>query len=343
MERDHRGRFIGTRNIETPSPDFVPPEFTPTEAPTHQFNVDETPLPTFQDHLDWLIQRQSKERGRDNGKEFAEVRIDSEAPIGIVLSSDWHLGSKGVDYNLFQKHMNMVKDEPNAYLAALSNTIDGYIWPDGIWSEVAHLEEQVEIAKTFGKEWKDKMLAVVGSRCHDWTKARGGISPQEIAFRENVDSGMPFFKNGGVLEVDLNGNKYDIAMLHKSRFHSSLNVTNPNKRVHDLRYPADIVAIAHHHVASIEDTYRYEGKYQKEFLAVRTGTYKIDDDYGQSEGFGHGQKGSPMVILRHDMKDVMAFKKMEHGMAVLKMLRQEPDLWGEYSDYPTVNINEREV
>ena len=333
MERDSRGRFMGTRRIETPSPVTSTPEFILPANPTVQFLNEEHELPTFQDHLDWLKVRQSKERQRDNGSEFAEVKIRSDAPIGIVLSSDWQLGGRGVDYDLFERHMNMVKNEPNAYMVALSNTIDGYIWPDGIWDEVAHVEEQVEIARTFAKEWKDKLLAVVGSRCHDWTKARGGISPQEMAFLENTNSGMPFFKNGGVLSVDLNGNNFDIAMLHKSRYHSSLNPTNPNKRVHDLRYPADIIAIAHHHVASVEDTYRYEGKYQKEVTFVRTGTYKIDDAYSQSEGFGHGQKGSPMVILRHDMKDWMSFKKMEHGMTVLKMLKQEPDLWGEYNDF----------
>lgn len=297
------------------------------QPPTLKFPTREVYVPTFNEHIVYLKDRQEKNRSAEKSSEFARIEIESETPIGIVLSSDWHIGSEGTDYDLFEKHMKMVKEEPNAYLTALSNTIDGYIWPGGMWSEIAHIPEQMEIARQFAREYKDKLIAVVGSRCHDWTKDKGGVSPQEMAFMENVDEGMPFFTHGGVLTVGLNGRDTTFALIHKSRYHSSLNVTNPNKRIHDLRWPADIIAIAHHHVASVEDTYRWEGPFKKEVALVRTGTYKLDDGYSQDEGFGHGQNGSPMVILSPDRKDYMVFKKLEHGMTVLKALKKDPTAW----------------
>lgn len=324
--------------METPPTELLLPIADDSTPPELDFNHTPQQLPTFQEYLGSLIERQANIKERSRSSEFATIDIKTDAPIGLVLSSDWHIGAKGTDYGLFQRHMQMIQEEPNAYLAALSNTIDGYIWSDGIWEEIEHIEAQMEIARTFGREWKDKLVAVVGSRCHDWTKAKGGISPQEMAFRENVDEGMPFFSNGGVLNMRVNGIDNDFALLHKSRFHSSLNVTNPNKRVHDLRYPAKFIAIGHHHVASVEDTYRWEGPYQKELALIRTGTYKIDDSWSQSEGFGHGQKGSPMVVMRHDSPDYMVFKKMEHGMMVLKMLRQHPEFWGEFVEADVVRV-----
>ena len=280
-------------------------------------------MPSFGEHLDWLRTRQAKMEKLSRTSEFAEVNINSPEPIGFVLSSDWHIGSQETDYSTFSRHMNLIKDTPRVYLAALSNTIDGYVWPGGIWSEVAHIPEQVEIAKQFAKEWDKKLLAVVGSRCHDWTKDKGGISPQETAFLENTDSGMPFFTNGGVLTIKLNGIPYKIAMEHKSKFHSSLNVTNPNKRVLDLRFPGvDVVAIAHHHVASVEHTYRGEGEYLKPVVFVRTGTYKINDAYSKSEGWGAGQVGGVMLILDQKEKHITPFLSIDDGVKYLKALRE---------------------
>lgn len=311
-----------TRSITTPQTPLQEPFIGPVRNPSVEFPHNTHEATTLEEHIVWLKEKQARMERLSRNSEYAEVKIQSDTPIGIVLSSDWHLGSDATDYTTFEKHMNIVKENPNIYLTALSNTIDGYIWPGGIWSEVAHIEEQVEIASQAGRELKDKLLAVVGSRCHDWTKDKGGISPQEIAFRENVDSGMPFFQTGGLLTVNLNGIDYKIGMQHKSRFHSALNVTNANKRTLDLRWPsADVVAIAHHHLAAIEHTTRWEGPDRRDVVLVRTGTYKIEDGYGRAEGFGEGQLGSPMVVLDQKEKRIIPFLHIEDGEKYLKSFR----------------------
>ena len=310
------------RKITTPP--FEPTLGLSVDIPVPQVTFPEpavTHLPDFKEHIIYLQDQQKRREGMSRTTEFAEIKIASETPVGIILSSDWHIGSQDTDYDTLERHMNLVQENPNLFLTALSNTIDGYIWPGGIWSEVAHIPEQIEIAKSFAKEYREKLLAVVGSRCHDWTKDKGGISPQETAFLENTDEGMPFFTNGGVLTIDLNGIKYGMAMLHKSRFHSSLNVTNPNKRVHDLRFPADVVAIAHHHVASVEHTTRYEGPYAKDVVFVRTGTYKMQDEYSKSEGFGAGQKGGVAVVLDPHEKHIVPFLRIEDANDYINMKR----------------------
>lgn len=278
---------------------------------------------SWEEHFDWMDTVAKRRESISKTKESAEIKIDSKSPIGIVLTSDWHIGSQGMDRDTFRRHMKGILDEPNAFMAVLSNTIDGYIWPGGIWGEDVHIPEQVEIAKAFASRFKEKIITAVGSRCHDWTKDRGGISPQEVAFMENIDSGMPFMPAGGLMNIDLNGIDYKFGLMHKSRFNSQLNVTNANKRVLDLRWPsADVVAIAHHHVASIEQTTRWEGKDRKNVLLVRTGTYKVDDGYGESEGFGKGQIGSQILILDNTKKHITPFFDLEEGLAYLKNMRE---------------------
>jgi hypothetical protein len=134
---------------------------------------------------------------------------------------------------------------------------------------------------------------------------------------------MPFFQSGGLLTVDLNGIKYKIGMQHKSRFNSSLNVTNANKRTLDLRWPsADVVAIAHHHVAAIEHVARWEGEDKKDVVLVRTGTYKIGDQWGRSEGFGEGQLGSPAIVLDPKTKHIIPFLHIEDAESYLRAVRR---------------------
>lgn len=277
----------------------------------------------WEDHFDWLDTVAKRRESITRTKEHAEIKIQSDMPIGIVLTSDWHIGAEGMDRDTFRRHMKGILDEPNAFMAVLSNTIDGYIWPGGMLGESVHIPEQIEVMKAFVSRFKEKMLCAVGSRCHDWTKERGGVSPQEVAFLESIDNGMPFMPNGGLMDIDLNGIKYRFGLMHKSRYNSSLNVTNPNKRMLDLRWPsADVVAIAHHHTAAIEHTTRWEGEDKRDVLLVRTGTYKVGDSYSESEGYGQGQIGSSIVLLDHREKRLYPFFNLEDGLAYLKNLRE---------------------
>lgn len=321
--RDDKGRFTSGRKLTVPSSEPVQGPRKIHESPKLTFpEPAKVDTPTVEEHILYMIDRQNRMERLSRNSEYAEVRIESDTPIGINLSGDWQYGSAGTDYETLQKHFDIVQSNPNLYMTALSNTIDGFIWPGGIWSELEHIEQQVEFAAQFGKEWRDKLLAVVGSRCHDWTKDKGGISPQEIAFRENVDNGMPFFQHGGMLTVKLNDIDYKIAMEHKSRFNSSLNVTNANKRVLDMRWPsADVVAIAHHHVAAIEHTTRWEGPDRRDVVLARTGTYKIDDDFSKDLGIGTGQMGGVTVVLDPEEKRITPFLKLETANEYINLKR----------------------
>ena len=152
---------------------------------------------------------------------------------------------------------------------------------------------------------------------------------QPVVWLTDGDSDVTYDKDGNVssiyrhvVEIDLNGTVYSIGLVHKARFHSALNPTNANKRMMDLRWPVDISAIAHHHVANIEQTTRWEGPYKKEVVLVRTGTYKIKDGYSELEGFGQGQVGGAMVVLFPDTKKMVPFIRIEDGMEYLKLLRK---------------------
>jgi hypothetical protein len=218
--------------------------------------------------------------------------------------------------------MEMIRQEPFAYMALLSNTIDNYIWPGGMFGELISTPEQQDTIKQFAHDYKEKIIAIVGSRCHEgWTTDKVGINPNELMFRELIDDGTAWLSKGGTVELKVGDITYSLGLVHKARFHSSLNLTNANKRMIDLRWPVDISVIAHHHVASIEQTTRWEGPYKKDVVFIRTGTYKIKDAYSELEGFGQGQVGGVMVVLFPYVKKIVPFFRIEDGMEYLKLIR----------------------
>lgn len=299
------------------------------QNPQVTFEVPDKEPVTWQEHVVYLRERQARLKRLEKSQEYARVEITSPLPIGVVLTSDWHLGSEGTDYELWKKHMDMVKNEPQAYMIPLGNTIDNFIWPGGMWGQIENPDIQMEMVKQFAHDFKGKFLGIVGSRCHEgWAEDKVNINPYELMFTDEIDNGTPFLSKGGVINLKLRQNgqaegiEYTFGLVHKARFNSALNPTNPNKRIHDLRWPADIVAIAHNHIAEIDHTTRWEGPFKKEVVSLRTGTYKVDDSYSESEGFGKGQIGGQMVILDPREKSIIPFLHIEDGIRYLQAIRE---------------------
>jgi len=279
--------------------------------------------PTWQEFLEALKIKQER-LGRENREQqFANLSIKSQLPIGIVLTSDWHLGGRGTDYDTWERHMELIKNEPLAYMIPLSNTIDNFIFPSGMFEQMENPASQQRMVKNFAEDFSDKILAIVGSNCHEgWTKKTTNIDPNYLMFEDNINKGIPWLPVGGVLDVNLNGFSYKIGLVHKARYNSSLNPTNPGHRIHDLKWPVDIVAIAHSHVKQVLHSNKYEGDFEKELIIFRTGAYEVKSDFLEGEGWGQGQIGSPIAILMPDRKHVIPFYALEDGIDYLRNYRK---------------------
>jgi hypothetical protein len=278
---------------------------------------------TWREQIVFLQESQSRVSRGDKGQDHATVSIKSKTPIGIALSSDWHIGSLGTNYQKLLEHLDLIRKEPNAFMTLLSNTIDNFIFPSGQFAQAINPSDQIEIVKGFAKEYDKKILAIVGSRCHEgWSTDKVDINPNELMFQHNIDSGMPFLKKGGVLDIQLNNITYSFGLVHKGRGNSAVNPTNAARSLFDNRWPVDVLAVAHHHVKQVLHGTRWEGKYKKEVLYIRTGAYKIDDDYSELEGFGKGQMGCPMVVLDPNKRRMIPFFNLEDGIEYLRLARK---------------------
>lgn len=295
-------------------------------APEPRYKKEDYDPLTWDEHIEELKRRQEQNRRSSLSVDYAEVRIDDDKPVGVVLTSDWHLGANGTDYITFAEHMKLIHETEGVYMATLSNTIDNYIFMQGAWGQMYTPSQQIDIMKDFVSKYKEKILAVVGSNCHEgWTQDRADINVNAMMFDEAIRDQAPFLDNGGVVKVDLNGIEYTFGLTHRGQGHSSLNPTNLTRRLHDDRWPVDILVAAHHHVAQVLHAQKYENVFEKEVVMIRTGAYKRDDAFSEQRGFGKGEVrgASPMVIIHPKEKKITPFFKLEDGIDHLKRLRGE--------------------
>lgn len=120
---------------------------------------------------------------------------------------------------------------------------------------------------------------------------------------------------GGQVNLYVGEQLYQIALRHKYRYNSSFNYTHTCKRLREREYPnADIVCVAHHHQATIEQMAHSD----KDRIYIRPGSMKGPDRYARSLGYTDTGSQIPTVILWPDKRKMLSFLNLEDAIEVVK-------------------------
>ncbi len=245
------------------------------------------------------------------------VEIKTDKPIGLVNFADWHLGMFGLDYEGWERDINIVEAEPGLHCAIGGDGYHNIIQSAKIGS--SHNQQPISIQKGLYyltvKKLKNK-VAYIGTGNHNYWSAlaEGEDWDRELANRLKV----VYTKHGGIINLVVGEMLYPILRMHKGRFNSSFNLTHTCKQYQRMYFPnARIVVIEHDHQASVEQ-YRYN---EQECVAIRTGTYAIYDDWAQQNGFWGAHVANPTVILYPKENRICAFKDMKDAIVFLRAVR----------------------
>jgi len=245
------------------------------------------------------------------------LKIDTQLPIAITFTADWHLGMFGCDYDSFQADMELIETELGlqAYIGgdAYQNIIEA--------GKVGSSHNQVPISVQKGlyvltlKKLKEKILCIGTGNHNYWTAlAEGEDWDKELANRLK----LVYTKHGGIVNLKVGNMLYPILRLHKGRFGSSFNLTHSPKQNQRLNFPITrVVVVEHQHIAAIEQ-YRYN---ESECVAIRTGTYGVYDDFAQQHGFFGAHVANPTVILYPNEDRLVAFKDLREAVVYLRAVR----------------------
>lgn len=229
-------------------------------------------------------------------------------PVGIAFLSDLHIGAK-IEYRRLYDDLVAIRDTPGLYGVVngdiLENTKPSLKSSPALYSaRITSPKKQLAEAEHFLGIARDKLL-VIAQGNHDAFDYRvAGIDRVERLAR---DFGIPYFtERGGSLRVSVGDHEYTIITKHDYTGKSRINKSNSARRLWE-DYPrewnnADVVALAHIH----EPDFHHTTRKGLPVIYVRSGTYKVHDDW--AEGIGYlPQYGVPVVVFFPGQRKMIPF------------------------------------
>jgi len=262
----------------------------------------------------------------DYTNRIANVTVETDYPIAVMCTADWHLGDNYTDHTAWSRDIQFLIDEPLLKAILLGDetqNMRSFRNLSVILQQVLTPPQQVQLFKSVINELttKKKLLAkVLGNHDAEFDERIFG-EPLMKYLLDKKD--MPKFPNRGLLKLTVGEQLYTFLLVHESRYNSFLRACHANYREYQLSFPADIVATAHTHAPSIEQNFAYTLAREAGFpfggeaIFFKAGSYQ-DNEYSWKY-FQNTLICNPTVVLypdRHkkvvfaDPRDAVEFAKI---------------------------------
>ena len=267
--------------------------------------------------LDVVIQAQKEFQEIDDRQTSVTVNIEDEKPIGICFSGDWHIGGLYTDHEQLRRDSEIIRDTDGLFNILMGDYCDNYITrshPGGSFEQVITADKQKELCEYFfTRYYKRGNLAVLKGNHDNWEYKETGEDFVKYLARR-IES--PYLWYGGRITLRFGDATYCIQAHHSYKYNSSLNTTNSQRNLFAATH-ADIIALGHVHTN--ETHAKSVGGFDTVWM--RTGSYKITDDYSQWIGGLRSDARVPMCVLFPDRKKIVDFRDMRDGIEYLAMKR----------------------
>jgi len=234
------------------------------------------------------------------GQRHATLRLMSDQPVAISLSSDWHVAAQGTDLTALLAYADFVAHTEGVYALAVGDLHDNAIKhkggsPAGIMDELRMLDHLVG-------RFKGKLLGTTSGNHDDWSKVFSGVDNLRLLAKRH---GIHYAPDELLWKIEIVHPEtrqitatYRVYTRHQWRRGSSLNPGHacwtwmqeegPNWG----EYP-DVLAIGHNHVSVVESR-QFAAR---DIWALRMGTFQVDSAFARAKGFGRFRHTCPTVVL----------------------------------------------
>jgi hypothetical protein len=231
----------------------------------------------------------------------ATLRLATNEPVAISLTSDWHLSPIGTDVAGLFEFADFVRQTPRLFVLGVGDLTDNPIKHKG--GNVGQVSDELRALDLLVGRFGGKMLGMTSGNHDDWSKTLAGVdnlaalarrhrihyAPDELLWQvEIVDPLAPD-------EVTAT---YRIHTRHQWRRGSALNPAHACWtwwQEEGMNWPdhPDVLAIGHSHVSVVESR-QFAAR---DVWAVRIGTWQIDSAFARQKGFGRYRSTCPTVVL----------------------------------------------
>jgi predicted phosphodiesterase len=253
----------------------------------------------------------------DTKQTSVSLKIDSDKPICVAFWGDWHLGSRGLDYEQFDIDRESIKKTEGLYFIGMGD------YKDNNSALVTKSTNENMISQSMQDLLVTNMMGEVGSKCialvrgchDDWDKKIGDrdFISELCKITDSVN-----LWHGGMVHIGVGDEKYSIFARHKYKNESSLNTTNAQRNMINDIGACDVAALGHKHFPDMQMLDRMKQK----VVYLRSGSYKKYDEFGQKIGGYSGKKSVPCVILFPNTHKVVPFQEIEDAIIYLNAVRK---------------------
>jgi hypothetical protein len=211
---------------------------------------------------------------RNNYTNKVVTDIDSKKAI-VVITGDWHLGLKSVDYQRLQCDIETWLHN-NVFVVLNGDVIENGIGTQGIGSATEQLvspEIQHLIARDIVNQLASSELLLLATEGNHGNRS-GRVLFETIRYIYE-DAKVPLFGNKGVMTINIDGASYRMFIGHQMPGGTDSNPFGAHLKVLKSYRNIDVSAIAHVHTWNYGSMY-YQGKYVH---MMTGGTYSVDEEY----------------------------------------------------------------
>lgn len=278
------------------------------------------------------VRRTQRAVSRAKTEGVALVRIMTDKPIALSISSDWHVSTSGAcDLEGLRRYAEAIQQTPGAYAVAVGDLYDNPIkWE----KNMRDVPDEVRIVGFLFGIFGWKMLGTTDGNHDAWARQFSGLD----SIKQLADAGrIHYAPDELVYVIELVAPKtrevtakYVVATRHKYRRHSNLNFTHACWRWLEDRvnqWPLgedggtlipDILAIGDNHVAAVESRATPNGAR----WAARMGPWQVASSFARAKGFGRTPATAPTFILYpHRAKPIAGFEDYAQALDFLAQER----------------------
>ena len=269
-------------------------------------------------YIEAMRTMQKAYRKLDNKQVRATVRVNENKPFGVAYWGDWHDGNMGTDYDKLDEDTEKIKSTDGLYFIGAGDYKDNYISDapkGGQFEQIIQPGMQDLSVERRMEAVAEKALALIRGCHEDWDKKSG--DRDFIEHLCQLTNSINLW-HGGELVIKAGSQEYLWRCRHRYKYQSSLNKPNAMRRIMEIQGPCDVAAEAHLH-----DPFVYDGHVMGEYrVLLRSGSYKLFDEYGQKLAGYKGKWGVPVIIMFPNEKRIIPFRDLDDGIRVLNSLRK---------------------
>lgn len=253
------------------------------------------------------------------------VNAPDDLPCGIAFMSDIHAGASGVDYARFRHDLEVIRDTDGLYTIVNGDLLENAKVMSKAGNALYHAafanpREQITYVRKRLSIARGKILAILSGNHDSRDGMYAGIDRLPQLCR---DLDVPYGTEAGMtVNFVVGGHQYVVVAKHDYTGKSNITKSNSARRMW-TEWPhswdsADVIALAHLHEANLSVQYQRG----QEVVWLRSGAFKIHDEYALSKGY-KSTYGVPIVVFFPGTRKMIAFLDFDEGVRYLNAVRSE--------------------